>query len=314
MSEPSESSEASRRARVLMRAKKYDEAVALCEQALQADVDDTDVYEVLATVYFLTGKYDAAITNFTSVTRLAPRRPATYINMGAVYNRMGEFAKAVESLRRGLQLDKNSSEGYYNLGIAYRQLKEWKMAVPAYREAIRLDPRMHEAYQNLGNVYTEMGNHQQAASHYKKALEIKPDFQRAQVALERSQKVIAEEKLAKNPFGRLVQAPPESNATVDSAQAVHRELSDDERLQDRRAIHTLLKSLKGDVQHVADALRTHIEPAVRELSMALAQQGATEPLEEALIEFRKAKLEYAPLLKRFNATMQSLRDHEARMQ
>lgn len=314
MSEPSDSSEASKRARALMRAKKYDDAIALCEQSLKTDVDDADVHEVLATVHFLTGKYDGAISHFTTVTRLAPRRPATYINMGAVYNRMGEYAKAVESLRRGLQLDKDSSEGFYNLGIAYRQLKEWKMAVPAYREAIRLDPQMYEAYQNLGNVYAEMGNHQQAASHYKKALEIKPDFQRAQIALDRSQKIIAEEKLAKNPFGRLVEAPPEAETKTPAAQPAHRQLTDDERLHDRRAIHTLLKSLKGDAHHVAEALRSHIDPAIRGLSMALAQQGAKAPLTEALIEFRKAKLEYAPLLKRFNATMQSLRDHEARMQ
>lgn len=314
MDQSTESMEVCKKARSLLRAKKYDEAAAVCETALKQDDDDPDVHETLATVKFLGGDCEAAIAHLTRVTRLAPRRASAFVNMGAVYNRMGDFDKAVEALRRGLQIDKKSSEGYYNLGIAYRKLKQWNMAVPAYREAIRLAPEMYEAYQNLGNVYSEMGNHQQAAAQYKKSLEIKPDFERAQLSLERVQKIIAEEKQAANPFGRLVEAPPDQEAAAAAIEPTRRELTDPERVTDRRVVHQLLKSAKGDVQHLLDALKSDLEPSIRELSMSFAQADSSASLAVALGKFRAAKLKYAPLLQRFNSTVQSLRDHEAGMQ
>src|ERR1700688_4207286 len=104
------------------RAAPPEEAIAPFEDARQINDLDAELHDGLATAHFLRQNYEAAVKHFERVTRLDPRRGATWINLGAVYNRMGNYQKAAEVLRRAVQIEKKSSIGYYNLGIAYKQL------------------------------------------------------------------------------------------------------------------------------------------------------------------------------------------------
>src|SRR5579863_751907 len=185
-----------------LKAGRLDDSIAAFQAARQINDLDPELHESLATAHFLKQDYDAAALHFERVTRLDPRRGATWINLGAVYNRMGDYQKAAEVLRRAVQIEKKSGIAYYNLGIAYKHLKQWNLAVPAYREAIRLEPRMADAYLNLANVYTAMKNFVQAASNYKKALDLNPDLERARRGYERAEAELNASKNARSPFGR----------------------------------------------------------------------------------------------------------------
>src|SRR5260370_36673186 len=157
-----------------LRAGRLNDAMAACEEARQINDVDADVHEGLATVHYMLQAFEPAVKHFERVTRLDPRRGASWINLGAVYNRMGNYHKAAEVLRRAVQIEKKSSVGFYNLGIAYKQLKQWTLAIPAYREAIRLEPRMPDAYLHLCTVYSQMNNFGHAVAHFKKPLAIQP--------------------------------------------------------------------------------------------------------------------------------------------
>src|SRR5258708_1249364 len=187
-----------------LKAGRLQEALTAFEEARQINDLDPDVHEGLATAHFMLQAYEPAARHFERVTRLDPRRGASWINLGAVYNRMGIYQKAAEVLRRAVQIEKKSSVGFYNLGIAYKQLKQWTLAIPAYREAIRLEPRMADAYLNLGNVYSQMKNFGQAVAHFRKALEIEPGLERALRGLEKAEAALAAARPAPNPFARLV--------------------------------------------------------------------------------------------------------------
>lgn len=164
--------------RQLFRQGKHAEAIQAFEQALQADPDQAEVHDAIATAYFVIKQYDKAIEHFTRVTQLKPKDAKAYINLGAVYNHQEEFEKAADILKRAISRDGNAVEAYYNLGIAYRGTKQPAMAINSYKEALKLNPRMLDAMQNLGNTYLEMNNPKAAIEQYKKALEINPDFER----------------------------------------------------------------------------------------------------------------------------------------
>lgn len=297
-----------------LKAGRLDDALAAFEEARRLNDVDADVHEGLATASFLKLNYEAAIKHFERVTRLDPRRGATWINLGAVYNRMGDYQKAAEVLRRAVQIEKKSSTAFYNLGFAYKHLKQWALAVPAYREAIRLDPRMADAYLNLGNVYTAMRNFPQAASHYKKALALDPGLERARRGLERAEAELAAAKEATSPFGRLVKAD-EPAAAAAAAAAAARELSDDERRRDRQFLFELSPQIESALSDLVAVLAEQLDPAVRTLNKMLTQplspHGVSITRAEALEQFIEARAQYVPRLAEFRRTLRQLCDHEA---
>ncbi len=298
-----------------LKAGRAQEAVTAFEEARRMNDLDPEVHEGLATAHFLLQAYEPAARHFERVTRLDPRRGASWINLGAVYNRMGDYQKAAEVLRRAVQIEKKSGIGYYNLGIAYKHLKQWNLAVPAYREAIRLEPRMADAYLNLANVYADLKNYPQAITHYKKALELKPDLERAIRGLEKAQTRLDARKQELSPFGRLVDAEqPREGAQAPPAAA--RELTGKEREHDRRALHDLLRQMEFELQDLLAALTEELDPAVRTLNKMLTQpispHGVSITKAEALDGFILARAKYQPRLAKLQKTIRQLRDHEAR--
>lgn len=300
-----------------LKAGRLDDALAVFQEAERLNELDADVHEGLATIHYLKLAYDEAIRHFERVTRLDPRRGAAWINLGAVYNRKGDYQKAAEVLRRAVQIEKKSSAGFYNLGIAYKHLKQWAMAVPAYREAIRLDPKMADAYLNLGNVYVAMKNFAQAASHFRRALELKPGLERARRGLEKAEAELDAAKKKTSPFGRLVDADEIAGAGS-AATVTTRELTEDERERDRRALSELLARLDDEFEDLVEAIEEQLGPAVRTLNKMLTQptspHGASITKSEALDQFIEARTQYRPRLARFQKTLRELRDHEAQIQ
>jgi tetratricopeptide (TPR) repeat protein len=296
-----------------LQAGQLQDALSAFEEARQLNDLDPDVHEGLATIHFMLKAYGPAVKHFERVTRLDPRRGASWINLGAAYNRMGNYQMAAEVLRRAVQIEKKSAIGYYNLGFAYKHLKQWNMAVPAYREALRLEPRMADAHVNLANVYTEINNFPQAITHYKKALELDPGLERAARGLERAQERLDARKKEITPFGRLVNTDA---AAAAAPQPVFRELTDKEREADRRRVHDLLKHVETELQEILAVLAGELDPAVRTLNKMLTQaispHGVSITKAEALEKFVDSRTKYTPRLARFQETLRQLRDHEAR--
>jgi tetratricopeptide (TPR) repeat protein len=297
-----------------LKAGQLQDALGAFEQARQLNDLDPDVHEGLATIHFMLKAYEPAVKHFERVTRLDPRRGASWINLGAVYNRMGNYQMAAEVLRRAVQIEKKSAIGYYNLGFAYKHLKQWNLAVPAYREALRLEPRMADGHLNLANVYTEINNFPQAITHYKKALELNPGLERAARGLERAQERLEARKKEITPFGRLVNTNVTANAGA-APHAVVRELTDKEREADRRRVHELLTKAETELQEMLAILTGDLDPSVRTLNkmltQALSPHGVSLTKAEALENFVESRKKYIPRLARFQEIMRQLREHEA---
>jgi tetratricopeptide (TPR) repeat protein len=261
-------------------------AIKLLQQAISLDTDRADVHETLAAAYFRQREYEKAIEHFTAVLRLNPTEARSEVNIGAIYNRMGRYDQAVTSLRRGIQKDRKCGQAYYNLGLAYRGLNQLSMGVSAYREAIRLDPDMAEAYLNLANMYVDMGNHQQAILHYKKALEIKPEFERAERGLVAAEKSREQARNSISPFGRLVDVEKMDRI---SAVTMLRQLTNQERLDDRHQVNQLTVGATADTTRLLECLRKELEPSLMALTRAGSQVEETPThLGNALPPFQQA--------------------------
>ncbi len=260
------------RAREFVRRRQFAEAIEVYAQALALNERDIRAHEGIATAAFLAGSYDRAEQHFKRLSQLDVRRADPLVNLGAVYNRKGDFVTAVKALRQALSKNRKCAEAYYNLGIAYKGQNQLSMAVSAYKEAIRLAPEMADAYLNLGNVFTEMGSLQQAITNFRRALEINPHFERAQRGLDAAQKLTLENSRESQPFGRLVDVQQlKVHAAAAGAPAQQREMTDEERMIDRRSVNRLA----GSFEQRADAVRLHVReqlgPALLALFHAVTQ-------------------------------------------
>ncbi|HUG92063.1 MAG TPA: tetratricopeptide repeat protein [Planctomycetaceae bacterium] len=268
MADPFDIEQALKLAQRHVRHQEYAEAIAQFQQILAQDETNLAALDGLAATEFLAGNLDEAARHFTRITQLDFRSGKALINLGAVYNRMGDYRRAADVLRRGLQREKKSAQGYYNLGIAQRHLGQNTLAVNAYREAIRIDPQMAEAHQNLANLYHEMGSHKQSIEHYRKALKINPEFERAQRGLTAAEQAQDATKRSASPFGRLVDT---GRTGAKGAVTLVRELSDPERIQERKQLHELSVKLRATAKSFLNFCRDEMETSLLALSRAMAQ-------------------------------------------
>lgn len=298
--------------RHLFRQGKYAEAIQVFNQALQADPDQADVHDAIATAYFVVKDYDKAVEHFTRVTQLQPKDAKAYINLGAVYNRKEEFQKAADILKKAMSRDGKAVEAYYNLGIAYRGLKQPAMAINSYKEAIKINPQMLDAMQNLGNTYLEMNNPKAAIEQYKRALDINPDFERAKRGLVRAEELENKNKAELNPFGRLV----DQNSIKQSKADVRlKRMSPEERLADRQAVRRLMIEAQAISQQLFEHLRDKLQDDLTQINrgVQLSQREAHKSLFVSNEQFDAAFQKFQDLRVQLQRLANDLRSHEAAM-
>ena len=254
----------------------------------------------------MTENWDAAEKHFAKLIQLQPMQARHYINLGTLHNRKGDYQKAVDTLRRALQRDRKNANTYFNLGLAYRKLKQTAMSVSAYKEAIKLQPEFAEAYLNLANVLVEMGSLQQATQMFKQAIELRPNLDKAKRGLEKTLAAIAQAKKAESPFGRLVDAETRAK----NVPTMERELSDEERDEDRKQIRVLMETIESLTKDAHEHLENVLERKLHELHVTITSNEMGTALTKNATEFREAVDRWNNLRQQIRRKMIELRAHE----
>ncbi|MCA8996941.1 MAG: tetratricopeptide repeat protein [Planctomycetaceae bacterium] len=299
-------------ARAAIKQRQFTQAIKFYEEVLALDEQNVPALEGLGAMLFLMKEYDQAIERFRKVIRIDPRKADPLINIGAIQNKKGEFAEAIKTLRQALAKDRRSATAYYNLGIAHRGAKQLSMAISAYKEAIRLDPEMAEAYSNLGNALLEMGNHTQAELNFRRALELKPKFERAKQGLLRAQNRSDEVKKSISPFGRLVDTD-ELDKKERLDQSTMRELSPQERFDDRSTVHRQAKESEKRAAVLLNHLRDEVAPSLLKLARLLSEDKPPQSWAKDAEQLKESTEKFEVLMKLVSQTMDELKVHEETM-
>jgi tetratricopeptide (TPR) repeat protein len=295
-------------ARAAVRRHEYPAAIELYRQAIDADNTSLEAIEGLAMVLCAANDYPGAAEQFQRLTFLQPMVARHYVNLGAVYNRQGQHQQAVDVLRKAVSRDRKCADGYYNLGVAQRKLNQSSMAMSSFKEAIRLDPQLAEAYQNLANIYVDLGNLNLAIVNFKKALEIRPDFDKARAGLEKAEDAAQQAKASANPFGRLVET---SAIAPKSVPTLTRELTETERLVDRRKVRELSGELETLSEQYSEFCKSKLEPSLIELQKTVAD-GEFKSLTflNSASEFQETFAQWIALRQQLKRKTLELRAHE----
>jgi len=161
---------------VLSEQKKYDEAVAMYQKAIELDPKDVLPYDNWGITLYAQKKYDEATVKFQKAIELDPKYAYTYRNWGTMLYEQKKYDDAASKYQRASELDPNDAATYDNWGITLKEQKKYDQATVKFQKAIELDPKYALAYYNWGNVLYEQKKYDEAVAKLQKAIKLDPKY------------------------------------------------------------------------------------------------------------------------------------------
>ncbi len=139
-------------ARLLLAAKKYDEAVALFQAEAKAHPEDASVRMNLATALALSGKMDEANQLYAELLTQPGLSDTDYFSMGLGLFQAKQYDKAADAFRKAAAANPYNRDAYFNLAETLyaeaRDLEEARSKAPAGQKT-QNDAKLKQLYQGM---------------------------------------------------------------------------------------------------------------------------------------------------------------------
>jgi tetratricopeptide (TPR) repeat protein len=122
------------------------------------------------------GRFDAAIVQLETATRLLPQEARAWNHLGLAYHGAGRSADAVRAYQQALSLDHNLAAAQYNLGCLHLERGDLSAAISALTTFTGLQPQSDLGWLKLGTACLRAGQYDAAERHLNQALQNKPQL------------------------------------------------------------------------------------------------------------------------------------------
>ncbi|HEX4772874.1 MAG TPA: tetratricopeptide repeat protein [Bryobacteraceae bacterium] len=148
--------------------RRYADAIAKLQQALQLDANSTRTWDSLGLAYDMQGEMDQAREAFEKAVTLnrASQHPSPWPphNLGYLLLRAGRPLEAEASLRESLKYDPTFVDAHYHLGRTLEKLQRNAEAVVQYKFAVDGDPAATDACYSLAMLYRKLNREQDSVA------------------------------------------------------------------------------------------------------------------------------------------------------
>jgi len=150
--------------------RRYDEALADLNRAIQLDATFARAYINRSGVYADRQRYDEAMADCTRAIQLDLTSATAYTNRGRIYQEVQRYREALADHSRAIEINPNYAAALINRGSTYRSLQCYDEALADYTHAIESDPTYAPAYINRGNLYLELQRFNDAINDFEQAI------------------------------------------------------------------------------------------------------------------------------------------------
>jgi eukaryotic-like serine/threonine-protein kinase len=161
------------RGRLLLRDKKYPEAIASFNAALALRSDHPQALRLQAEALFHLGRFEEVVAAFDRYLETGKPLESVYRGRGLARAELGRYPGAIEDFTKALELAPTSAvqayRGWMHLGVDAP-----KLALRDFELAIELDPRNGDAYTGRGVVLAGQGRYADAARDAAEAIRLGP--------------------------------------------------------------------------------------------------------------------------------------------
>ena len=158
------------------------EALDLLLQAHKLAPENADVVFLMAQISMSQNYFEDAIPLLESGIQIAPQRADLIAALGESYFMAGKVDKAIDQFTKLLKIE-NSARSYSFLGLSYRNLGRFDEAKQYFENGIKLEPHNTSCLFNLGFIAERQGDAAGAENYFQQALRFNPDFPDAMLEL-----------------------------------------------------------------------------------------------------------------------------------
>ncbi|UCE18031.1 MAG: tetratricopeptide repeat protein [Gemmatimonadota bacterium] len=158
--------------------RRFDEAIAHFETALEIDHTYKLVLTQLGYSYWSQGMYDKAVETFRRYIETAPDEPNAYDSLGEIYQRAGRFNEAIREFKEALKREPDLYFPWHHMGDAYRDEGALDEAIKCYQRYTDLAPSdaiKTDGYRHVGEIHWIEGEYEKALEMFQKAMQAVPD-------------------------------------------------------------------------------------------------------------------------------------------
>lgn len=149
-------------ARLLLREKRYAEAVPLLRRRLRADSASTDLRQDLARALTRLGRHEEADELYDSLLSEDGLEATQLFNLGLTLFRSGEHERAGEAFARLTERQPHSRDAWYNHVNALFAAQNWERAAAVGDRLLEVDPLGENAGLIVARAYLESGEKEAA--------------------------------------------------------------------------------------------------------------------------------------------------------
>jgi tetratricopeptide (TPR) repeat protein len=183
---------------VRMEQGRYDEAIALFQQALRpkpgnepSDEEQGDLHHFLGDCYAAIGDSKQAAAQYLEAADDYGRMPAgdlrseaqRHNSLGIVHGKLGETEAALNHFRQAVEIRPDDAKMSQNLGEFLFHLQRYEESAEIFEKALAVDPSNAHLHYDLGVLYLSTGNRPLALKHLREAVRIEPGFKQARAVL-----------------------------------------------------------------------------------------------------------------------------------
>jgi tetratricopeptide (TPR) repeat protein len=164
--------------------KRYEEALAIYEQALRLDPNNAAAYSGKGDTLRQLNRETEALAAYGQALRLDPNDSTIYSSKGDIHRSLFQYEEALAAYGQALRLDLNNAAAYSGKGNIHRSLGQYEEALAAYGQALRLDPN-DSIYVSKGDMHNHLGQFEEALAAYEQALRLDPNNVNARISKQR---------------------------------------------------------------------------------------------------------------------------------
>jgi tetratricopeptide (TPR) repeat protein len=164
-------------AKVLIRERKYDDAVDLLKRYTAQNPRDQEAWYLLGNTYLQLSE-----DSLTKINQIDPNSVVAHEVTGEIDESMHNYDGALVEYKKAIDLAPDQAAPHMHMANAYWSISKWESARTEFEAALAHDPNNCTAHWKLGNtILEENGSPADALSHLNKAVALCPTLIQARV-------------------------------------------------------------------------------------------------------------------------------------
>jgi len=159
--------------------KQYPASLALYEKAIQIQPQYLEAWSGRGFVLHKLQRDEEALASFDKATQIQNNHPEIWQARGNTLLDLKQYTEAIKSYEKVLELKQDDYETWNNKGWCLHNLHRYEEAIAAYDKATELKSDYDKAWYNKGNSLINLRRYQDAIAAYDKALQSQPKNDRA---------------------------------------------------------------------------------------------------------------------------------------